>query len=389
MSDPQQATAPPRTYRPEGVEQLADLVKQSALGRASIAITAGRTHERFANLGPTTDMQVDMTALDRVIDYSPVDLTLAVQPGITLAAIDELLAREGQRLALDMPCRESATIGGTFASGLSGPRRLRYGSLKDVVIGAEVVNCEAEVAKSGGMVVKNVSGFEMARLHYGGHGAFGVVSRLNLKVLPGVESRLEAKLAFNDVQLATEAGARILVSTLDPAAVYVDRSETGVWVLHVQIEGSAAFAEAQCRRVIESLGADDDAEIVPVNGNSIPAFDAALDLQQADGIVARLSVPASRQGMVLASFLDIDVDTILADMGSGLIYVRSGDVQPVVELIARLEVSAAYLALPDEAKVGRDVFGGMDASAVTVVRRLKDQFDPHGIFNPGRFIGFL
>src|SRR5690606_23280391 len=141
---------------------------------------------------------IDMRGLSQVIDYSPVDLTIAVQPGMTLHAIDELLAAERQRLVLDAPNRERATIGGAFAAGLSGPRRLKYGALKDFVVGIEVVTSAGEIAKAGGMVVKNVSGYEMARLHYGAHGAFGIVARLNLRVQPLPEKRVELRASYTD-----------------------------------------------------------------------------------------------------------------------------------------------------------------------------------------------
>ena len=143
--------------QPDTASELSEIVREAAQSRRSILIRAGRTQESFSNTGSEPDMIVDMTGLDSVIDYSPVDLTLAVEAGVSIGAIDRLLAEHSQRLAFDMPHRDVATLGGTFASGLSGPRRLRYGSLKDAVIGAEIVNACGNITKTGGMVVKNVS----------------------------------------------------------------------------------------------------------------------------------------------------------------------------------------------------------------------------------------
>src|SRR5690606_20498346 len=141
----------------------AAFVGDAATVSRSLRPRGGDTKVGFDNLTAPPDQTIDMRVLSQFIDYSPGDLTIVVQPGMTLHAIDELLAAERQRLVLDAPNRERATIGGAFAAGLSGPRRLKYGALKDFVVGIEVVTSAGEIAKAGGMVVKNVSGYEMAR----------------------------------------------------------------------------------------------------------------------------------------------------------------------------------------------------------------------------------
>jgi glycolate oxidase FAD binding subunit len=323
------------------------------------------------------------------VEYSPVDLTIAVEAGAPLSAIDGLLAEHGQRLALDMPHRDRATIGGAFAAGLSGPRRLRYGSLKDMVIGAEVVNRRGEIAKSGGMVVKNVSGYEVARLHYGAHGAFGVVSRLNLKVLPAPESRVEVRLLFERASGASQAGSAVLVSALDPAAVYVVRGTERAWELRVQLEGSERFTTSQARRVFDLATGAQSVDVVRVEGASTPAFDAISDLTDDAVAVARVSAPASTQAEILERMGELDAVEVFADMGSGLIYLRGTFDDGWLELVGDLDKPTVFLALPNAAKKSIDVFGTMDANGNQVLRRLKEQYDPEGLFNPGRFVSFL
>ena len=382
-------TEPRNIEKPTSVTELSEVVRAAAALRQGLLIRGGRTHMRFENAGPKTDLVVDMTGLDQAIDYSPVDLTVAVEAGMSLAALDRLLAERGQRLPLDMPHRERATLGGTFAAGLSGPRRLRYGSLKDVVIGAEVVNSRGEVAKSGGMVVKNVSGYELARLHYGAHGAFGIVTRLNLKVLPAVEYRVEARIVYDDVATALDAGAELLVSTFDPAAVYVARSAEGRWTLHAQFEGSRPFTEAQGQRVLDELPDGQTSGIVGVDGPSTPAFDAIADLTDPGVAVARFSVPASRQADILNAVDRLGNVEILADMGSGLVYARGATGASWVDVSRQFAAPTSFLALPDAVRSELDIFGAMDASSLEVIRRLKDQYDPDRIFNPGRFVSLL
>lgn len=388
MSDVNPVASTANVHRPVSTSDLAEFVRVAAGGHNTIRIQAGRTHERFSNRGADTDLTLDMTGLNEVVEYSPYDLTLAVEPGMTLASIDQLLAEQGQRLVLDAPNRDRATIGGTFASGLSGPRRLRYGSLKDMVIGAEVVNSRGEIAKTGGMVVKNVSGYELARLHYGAHGAFGIVSRLNLKVLPAVESRVETQIHFEAAGEALEAGARVLVSALDPAAVYVTRDDAGGWKLHVQLEGAAAYTAVQAERAIDFVGGQ-SSDVAPVDGNSTPAFDAATDLTDEGAAVVRLSVPASQQSALLEQLDNGAYDEVLADMGSGLIYLRCRAGAFDVGRIRDLGVPTALLAVPEQVRAQVDVFGEMDANALALLRRLKKEYDPDRIFNPGSFVSNL
>ncbi|MEZ4572206.1 MAG: FAD-binding protein [Thermomicrobiales bacterium] len=379
--------------RPDSVADLARFVAETSRSGRPFLIRGGGTHARFSNDGADVDAVVETTSLNQVIDYSPVDLTLAVEPGVRIAEIDGLLTERSQRLALDMPHRSQATIGGTFAAGLSGPRRLRYGALKDMVIGADVVTSSGEIAKSGGMVVKNVSGYEIARLHYGAHGAFGPVSRLNLKVLPIAESRVEVRCAFESASDSVMAATSVLVSSLDPAAVYVTNSRPGTWTLHVQIEGNKRFTDLQRETVVEHVARvirPSGVEMGDLEGNSTPAFDRVLDLVDADDvIVARLSVPASKQADLLSRLTNESNREILADTGSGLVYVRTDATSDGFVQLADIGQPVVYLALPDAFRPGVDVFGTMDSNAARIVQRLKDEYDPDRIFNPGRFSSFL
>lgn len=356
-------------------------------------LRGGGTHQRFGNLAAETGVSVDLTNLNEIIEHSTVDLTLAVGAGTKLSTIDELLTWNGQRLALDMPHRDRATIGGAFATGLSGPRRLRYGSLKDMVIGSEVVNFRGEVTKSGGMVVKNVSGYELSRLHYGAQGAFGVVSRLNLKVLPAPESRVEVEIGYGDVSRCLKAAERVLVSSLDPAAVYAVRSE-GLWTLNVQLEGSERFTAGQSERVIAAISdieQPDSADVSTIAGQSTPAFDAVADLSAVDDtFVVRFSVPASRQASTLEAMALEESCQVLADQGSGLIYARcpASDLE-TLDWLRQVNEPHTILSMPDELKDGIDVFGQVGRAEATLLSRLKDEYDPQRIFNPGRFVSFL
>ena len=127
---------------------------------------------------------VHMTSLDRVIDYPARDMTITVQAGIRVSRLQEILARERQTLPLDIPWPDKATLGGVLACNVSGSRRLAHGTPRDFVIGLTVVDDNGKLTRSGGRVVKNVAGYDMAKLHVGAHGTLGPMAQVTLKVRP-------------------------------------------------------------------------------------------------------------------------------------------------------------------------------------------------------------
>src|SRR5262245_38483222 len=127
---------------------------------------------------------IDLTALDRVIDYPARDMTITLEAGITLARLQALLAKEGQRLPVDVPRPEQATLGGALATNTSGPRRFGFGTWRDYVIGITTINDQGQETKAGGRVVKNVAGYDLCKLHIGALGTLGIISQVTLKLRP-------------------------------------------------------------------------------------------------------------------------------------------------------------------------------------------------------------
>src|SRR5262249_48147262 len=133
---------------------------------------------------------VDVRAFTQVIDYPARDMTVTVQAGITLAKLGELLATENQRLPIDVPQAARATLGGTLATNVSGPRRYGFGTLRDYVIGISVVNDEGHEIKAGGRVVKNVAGYDLCKLYIGSLGTLGIIMQVTLKLKPRPEEQV-------------------------------------------------------------------------------------------------------------------------------------------------------------------------------------------------------
>jgi glycolate oxidase FAD binding subunit len=374
-----------RVEEPATVEELRELLHDVGADGASALIAGGRTRTAFGNLGGPFDLAISTRRLNRVIHYEPDDMTLAVEPGCTIADIARLLDDQGQMIALDVAHPMRATIGGSYATGMSGPRRLGGGSLKDWVIGVEVAGIGGAVAKAGGMVVKNVTGFDMMHLHYGALGAFGVVARLNLKVFPRSGASRSVILGFRDSADAHAASVALLRSQLQPSSLLVSNDDG--WQLAVRCDAPESAIARVAERVVETASSatkPDGHDVLDDGTAALVPFLRITDLS-ASRIVARLPVPASRQAAALRQIEAFDPVDVCADVGSGLVFLALSDGRGVPESVSRRWDQTTFLALPAPAKHGMDVFGPTPAAAADVIRRLKSSFDPARQLNRGRF----
>ena len=164
---------------------------------------------------------MEVSRLDNVIEYNPADLTVTTQAGITVGSLRRVLEKKAQFLAIDPPLPDRATIGGTLASGADGPLRWHYGHPRDSVIGMRVVQADGTITKSGGQVVKNVSGYDMSRLHIGGLGTLGVIAEVSFKLTPLPQRQTTLLGGFESVEAALEAGLGIFHSQVMPLALTV------------------------------------------------------------------------------------------------------------------------------------------------------------------------
>ena len=371
---------------PETVEALSEIVRQVARDRLRALLVGNGTRLAFGNRGGPFDVAISTARLNRVIQYEPDDLTLAVEPGCTLRQLRELLGAQGQQVTLDAAHPERATIGGSFATGLSSPRRLGGGALKDWTIGIEVVGPDGALAKAGGMVVKNVTGFDMMHVHYGALGALGVVTRLNLKVFPKPDAERSIAVRYERVGDAYAAGVALLASQLQLSALTID-NENG-WRVRVRLDAPATVIEQLAQRVLSVAAASvplDDTTVSHDGRQALAAFEHVVDLLSGRA-VARVSLPTSKQLPALKALAGLKGMAACADLGSGLLYLAAA---PSTVMLAAAGPHAAWLALPGELKTGRDVFGAVDERSLPVVRRLKAAFDPAGRLNTGRWVAGL
>jgi glycolate oxidase FAD binding subunit len=189
--------------QPQSVTEVCEIVRQAtADGQAVFPVGAGTMLD--LGLPPTRPgIGIDLRSLDQVIDYPARDMTITVQAGITIAKLQAILAAENQRLPIDVPAAERATLGGAIATNTSGPRRYGCGTLRDYVIGISVVNDEGHEVKAGGRVVKNVAGYDLCKLYIGSLGTLGIITQVTLKVKPRPEEQAMAVLECSPESVRT------------------------------------------------------------------------------------------------------------------------------------------------------------------------------------------
>src|SRR5581483_8682706 len=177
---------------PPTINDLAQVIALANEHNLTVAARGGGSSMNLGGLPDRIDVLIETNKLTALLEHESPDLTCHVEAGITLADLQARLAAKGQRLALDPPNAQQATIGGLLASNASGPKRLRYGAARDLVIGLRVVQANGEIASSGGRVVKNVAGYDLNKLYIGSLGTLGIIVEANFKLhpLPAAERTL-------------------------------------------------------------------------------------------------------------------------------------------------------------------------------------------------------
>ena len=347
----------------EVVRSLQERVRSAAANREQLIIRAGGTKDFYGNRTDATPGQLDPRQYCGLLDYEPTELCLTACSGTPLSEIEHALEKHNQMLAFEPPCFGStATLGGAIASGLSGPRRVSAGSVRDFVLGATLLDGRGNVLTFGGKVMKNVAGYDVSRALAGSLGTLGVILDVSLKVVPrpAVEQTLQFELAESEAIQRTNvwAGQPLPVS----ATAWIDG------VLSVRLSGSNAGVRAACAK----LGGDllnSAAEFWNQLREQTHAF-----FKHTDPVpVWRLSVPPS---------------TAPLNLGATLIEWRGGQ-RWICSTAHAAEIRACAKNAGGHATAFRNatfsnVFHPLSPVLQQIHRRLKDEFDPMRLFNPGR-----
>lgn len=357
------------------------------------------------------DILLDLSRLDAVTEYAPHDLTVSAQAGITLSSLQAVLAESRQMLALDPLLLAGATLGGIISTNASGPRRLRFGGVRDQLIGVRVALPDGTIAKGGGKVVKNVAGYDLPKLYTGALGTLGVILAATFRVYPLPNATMTVEVPAPSPAPLCELVQQILHSPVVPTAMDVlsgapAEAEARACTLAVRFEsGVGAAARDQARTVgdwahkagleFRTLAGADEAEL----WRATPP-QPLLPPSQAPTLSLKASVLPSDVARWLDSLISQQARRGLrsvwrAHAGHGLIEAQiEGPAEALVEAVANLREDAVarqgslvVTSAPNDLLVRLDPWGPVPA--LDVMRALKQNFDPNGILNPGRYVGGL
>ncbi|MEU6728365.1 FAD-binding oxidoreductase [Nonomuraea wenchangensis] len=359
---------------PESVEEVAAVLRACAERDLAVVPAGGGTKLHWGAPPERCDVRLDLSRLNKILEHAAGDLVVRAQAGVTMGALAAALADEGQELAIDAP--EGATVGGTLATGAAGPRAFRYGTPRDLLIGVTVVLADGTIARSGGKVVKNVAGYDLGKLFTGSYGTLGVIAEATFRLHPLPAARRWVRAEVEAADLPGIAAA-LAASQAEPSAAEVDRPEPDARpVLAVLAEGAAAESRAAALR--ELVGGGEISDAPPPWWGLVPQDETLVEARfPATGLAAVLEA-AERAGLALRGSV-LSGRVLLAPSASGApAEILAGLRRRVEDAGGRVNVLAAPHA-------GVDRWG--QVSALPLMRRVKERFDPGRRMSPGRFVG--
>jgi glycolate oxidase FAD binding subunit len=374
---------------PGDVGEAAALLRAAAAHDLSVVPRGSGSQLGWGVPPSRCDLVVDMLRMDAVVEHAAGDLVASVQAGARMNYVLGVLGACGQEIALDVP--GTATVGGVVASGLCGPRRLRYGSPRDLLIGITVVRADGTVAKSGGKVVKNVAGYDLGKLFAGSAGTLGLITEATFRLHPLPAARAFVNTAFPGADSGAVAAcvAAAANSPLVASAVELYRPVPGGPVsVSVLLEGSAEGVAARAGAAAELLGGSVSGEPptwwpwgIEADGGTlirvsfwVSALAGVLDAVSAAGHGLTPTVYGSAGAGVLYVGLPAEADGVAGFVSS----LRSSLGGPRGSVVVLAAPAAVRAALEGGGLVGR-------VPSRELMRAVKDQFDPGHRMAPGRF----
>ena len=389
---------PKAVVLPASVWEIQDVLRFAAAQHLSVIPAGSGSKLQSGNPPEKVDIVLAMTRINEVVEYEPADLTVTVEAGIQLTALQEKLADNGQFLPLNPPYASRCTLGGIVAANASGSLRLRYGTARNLVLGLRVVHASGTVVKSGGKVVKNVAGYDVNKLYIGSFGTLGILTEMTLKLSPIPARQALLTAQFQDVQAAAKTGLSIVGSqTLPDFVNLLVNSEHAGPTLVAGFGGDAetvTWQLEQARRIMELNGA---IGVKEVEGESFQKLnDAIRAFAESENDSRTVIVQVNLKRTDIAEFAENVLTNnaeMLALLGSGVLYLKMEQVERLAETLATLRerVVAAHGSLiiesaPPELKQQLDVWGPVAPRARNLMQQLKARFDERNLLNPGRFV---
>jgi glycolate oxidase FAD binding subunit len=392
---------PETVYEPSTVEEAGEVVRESALGGKVLAFVGGGTDLELGAAPKRIDAVVRTNRLARVVEHAPSDQIVVAEAGMTLEGLQTALASHRQRLALDPPLPGRKTVGGILAANAYGPRRARFGSVRDLIIGISFVRADGAVARGGGKVVKNVAGFDLPKLMVGSLGTLGLITTATFRLHPLPEEEVTLHLPGR-----TAAGVRSLVhgikeAQLEPTSVVAAWREADRFDVAVRFEGFRAGVAEQCERLAGLVRGEAGSACETLDEPAARAFWSRHDeLRTTPALRAKLTALPTHVERIAGEILPGLLAALpnpgflwYATLGLGFLAGSPADTdsaaaailtarERVAGLGGTLILQAASSAIRERVEVW-----GPPPPALPLIQSVKNRLDPQARLSPGRFIG--
>ena len=351
-------------------QQLQQQVAKACDQKTALHITGGRSKAFYGRVDDRLACAetLDVSAHRGVVNYEPTELVVTARAGTPLSEIEKLLDKHGQMLPFEPPAfAETATIGGTIACNLSGPRRPYAGAARDFLLGCKLINGRGEIMSFGGEVMKNVAGYDVSRLMAGALGTLGVLLEVSLKVLPKTEMQSTQLFHCSPV----EALGNIHAWSQTPLPISASSFHDSI--LHLRLSGANEAVKA----AIETLGGEsmDTAEQYWQD-----LKEQHLDFFDTDKPLWRISLASD-----IESFTpDKDID-YLYEWGGALRWLKTDtSAETIQQAAAYVDGHAILFRHPGSGHGPRTCFQALSPGLLRIHKNLKQAFDPVNILNPGK-----
>lgn len=387
---------------PASDEEMAAVLRVANEAEVAVIPCGGGTKLGWGNPPKQADIVLSTARLNRLVEHAHGDMTATVEAGMPIASLQSVLAAHGQMLALDPPWPVESTVGGVIATDASGSLRIRYGTMRDLLLGVTVALPDGTLAHSGGKVVKNVAGYDLMKLFTGSLGTLGVITSATLRLypLPAATSTLyiKAPTAANAEELLLALNA----STLTPTGIQIMSTREGYDVC-VRLAAPEAALAAQ-HTLVAKYAAQQNlsvSELGNAEAEAIWAVHMRIYHGTQPAVVGKLSVLPNTLAATLdmletlAQRLHLVPYVVLYSTGTGFVRFEGDQEEALAAAIAvaraRLGEQGGHMVLhelPPALKQRIDVWG-TPGDTMPLMRSVKHQFDPRRILNPGRYIGRL
>jgi glycolate oxidase FAD binding subunit len=396
---------------PKGPEELAAALGWADREGLKVLVRGGGTQLQLGHPPAGGDLLLSTRGLSGVVEHAPADQTATVLAGTPLREVQAALGNAGQWLALDPALSPDATVGGLIATNASGPRRLRFGGVRDQLIGLQVALPDGTLARGGGKVVKNVAGYDLPKLFVGALGTLGVIVSATFRLYPLPAVSRTVLFTAHEPGPLCELTLRVTASTLVPTAMDIVSADGEGGNPQLAIRFESGIEEAvmdQCAALAALAEPLSRGEMLAAGEQAAFWREVAMRVPQGDALDGSLLLKASVLPTAVSGWLTGLQSTAgaaglgvryRAHAGHGIVYVRlvvgeEGDADVLADAVAALR-EAARLGrgslvvhdAPVELLDRLDMWGPV--AALEVMRRLKQQFDPNATLNPGRFVGGL